>query len=46
MAYLKTHMDLLTKDLLPNNVEKLKVVGSHSKESESDPEEEENYLNN
>lgn len=46
MAYLKSQMDLLTKDLLSTNIEKVKVVGSYSRASESDLEEEANYLNN
>lgn len=46
MAYLKTQMDLLTTHLLLGNIEKVKVVGSHSGGAEYNSEEEANYLNN
>lgn len=45
MAHLKTQMDLLTKYLLFGKIKKVKAVVSQGR-SNSDSEEEENYLNN
>lgn len=42
---MKTQIELLTKYLLSDNLEKVKTVGSYSRAVDSDSEEEENYLN-
>lgn len=46
MAHIKTQMDFLPKYLLLGNMEKVKVVGYHSRVVEAYFEKEENYLNN
>lgn len=45
MAHMKTQIDLLTRLLLAGGLEKVKAVSSHSRATESDYEEEANYLN-
>lgn len=43
---MKTQMDLLTKCLLSDSVEKMKEIGSRSREIKSNFDEEVNNLNN
>lgn len=43
---MRTQIDLHDKNLFMGKVEKVKVVGSHSRMEESNYEEKENYLNN
>lgn len=46
MEHMKTWMEFLKEHLLSGSVEKVKAVGSHSREAKVDSEKEEKYLNN